>query len=154
MGADRRDHYSCIVFQRKPALGWVYISGSIHDQVVGKIDASFADLGDQTAKNIALPIHVYSVQGDTNRSVPAPSETDTALRLPDKPSIAVLPFQTMAGDPDRNYLADGVVEAITAALSRIRSFFVIARISASIDLPGKALSVDPDYPLAQSLAGW
>jgi TolB-like protein len=53
----------------------------------------------------------------------APSETDTALRLPDKLSIAVLPFQTMAGDPDQDYLADSVVEAITAALSRIRSFF-------------------------------
>jgi hypothetical protein len=58
---------------------------------------------------------VYSVQGDTNRSVPAPSETDTALRLLDKPSIAVLPFQAMAGDPDQDYLADGVVEAITTA---------------------------------------
>ena len=132
----------------------VYISGNIHDQVVGKIDAYFADLGDQTVKNIARPIHVYSVQGDTNRSVPAPSETDTALRLPDKPSIAVLPFQPMAGDPDQDYLADGVVEAITTALSRIRSFFVIAGNSASIDLLGKALSVDPDYLLALSLVGW
>jgi len=90
----------------------------------------------------------------TNRSVRAPSETAMALRLPDKPPIAVMPFQTMAGDPDQDYLADGVVEAINAVLSRIRLFFVIARISASIDLLGNALSVDPDYPLALSLAGW
>ncbi len=111
--------------------GEVYISGSVYDQVVGKIDATFADFGDQTVKNITRPIHVYSVQSDTNRSVRKLPETSTALQLPDKPSIAVLPFQTMAGDPDQDYLADGVVEAITAALSRIRSFFVIARNSAA-----------------------
>ena len=111
--------------------GEVYISGSVYDQVVGKIDASFADFGDQTVKNITRPIHVYSVQSDTHRSVRKLPGTSTALQLPDKPSIAVLPFQTMAGDPDQDYLADGVVEAITAALSRIRSFFVIARNSAA-----------------------
>ena len=111
--------------------GGVYVSGSVYDQVIGKIDASFSDLGQQNVKNIARPIHVYSIQDDTNRSIRQPSQTAAMLRLPDKPSIAVLPFQTMAGDPNQDYLADGVVEAITAALSRIRSFFVIARNSAA-----------------------
>lgn len=110
--------------------GAVYVSGSVYEQVVGKLDASFDDLGERTVKNITRPIRVYRARSDAEEGDRGPRQAGPALRRPEKPSIAVLPFQTMAGDPDQDYLADGVVEAITAALSRIRAFFVIARNSA------------------------
>src|SRR5439155_4264985 len=84
-------------------------------------DLSFDDLGDQSLKNIARPVRVYRVRlaSADSRPMTAPIEAAPLLPLPDKPSIAVLPFQNMSGDPEQEYFADGMVEDITTALSRI-----------------------------------
>ncbi len=105
--------------------GGLCVSGRVHEDVRGKLEISFADEGEHQLKNIAWPVRVYRAQFGTVTATARP-----ALTLPDKPSIAVLPFNNMSSEPDQDYLADGIVEAITAALSHIRSFFVIARNSA------------------------
>jgi TolB-like protein len=102
--------------------GGVCLSGSVHEQVAGKIDRSFENCGEHHVKNIARPIRVYALAG----TVTAQRER-AVLPLPDKPSIAVLPFQNMSGDPEQEYFADGVVEEIITALSRFQHLFVIAR---------------------------
>jgi adenylate cyclase len=102
--------------------GGIYISDVVHQQVDGRLEAAFCDLGEQSLKNIARPVRVYQVCLDRAAPITAP-----ALALPDKPSIAVLPFQNMSGDPEQEYFADGMVEEIITALSRIRWLFVIAR---------------------------
>ena len=101
----------------------------------GKLDFPVTDLGDQALKNIAQPVHVFRVLAEP-KSMPEP----TALPLPDKPSIAVLPFQNMSGDPEQEYFADGMVEEIITALSRIRWFFVIAR-NSTFTYKGQAVDV-------------
>lgn len=115
--------------------GGVAISSAVRDYVVGRIEATFRDGGRQDLKNIDRPIGIWHW---------SPGRPDQpvadALPLPDKPSIAVLPFDNMSGDPDQDYFADGVVEALTAALSRIRAFFVIARNSA-FAYKGRAMNV-------------
>ena len=127
------------------APGEVYVSGTVYDQATGKLAVRFEDLGEQVVKNIARPVRVYRAvltNGDSVRPAempPADNETET-LALPDKPSIAVLPFDNLSGDPEQDYFADGVVEALTAALSRIRAFFVIARNSA-FAYKGRAINV-------------
>jgi adenylate cyclase len=105
--------------------GAICISDDAYRQVRGKVDAVFEDMGSQELKNIANPVRAYGIQiGSPPAAIRAHPE------LPDKPSIVVLPFDNMSAEPGQDYLADGIVEAITAALSRIRSFFVIARSSA------------------------
>src|SRR5215471_8415359 len=101
--------------------GGVCISDDAYRQVLGKIDANFEDMGEHELKNIARPVRVYQLR--TGRGA---METPT-LALPDKPSIAVLPFQNLGGDPDQEYFADGMVEDIITGLSRIKWLFVIAR---------------------------
>ena len=102
--------------------GAICISGAARDHIGNKLPLGFDDLGDQQVKNIAQAIRVYRAQAET--STPQPI---VALPLPDKPSIAILPFQNMSGDPEQEYFADGMVEEIITALSRIRWLFVIAR---------------------------
>jgi adenylate cyclase len=114
--------------------GGILISGKIHDEVDGKIDASFEDRGEQQVKNITRPVRIYSV-----RPAGAP-ERAAALPLPDNPSIAVLPFQNMSGDPEQEYFADGMVEDIITALSRFKSLFVIAR-NSSFAYKGRAVDI-------------
>jgi adenylate cyclase len=100
------------------------ISSIVHESIGNRIDVEFSDAGLHEFKNMDRPIHVFRwpvFSGDPLRDVEA------ALTLPDKPSIVVLPFDNMSGDPGQDYFADGIVEAITAALANIRSFFVIAR---------------------------
>ena len=106
--------------------GGICISDVVHQSVAGKLDLAFEDLGDQQVKNIAKPVHAHRLIVDRVQAEPSASP----LSLPDKPSIAVLPFDNMSGDPEQEYFADGIVEDITAALSRVRSIFVIARNSA------------------------
>ena len=101
--------------------GGICISDDVFRQVRGKLDAEFDDLGPQRLKNIAEPVHAHAVRA---ASAPAPTP---ALPLPDKPSIAVLPFENMSGDPEQEYFADGIAEDIITALSRFNWFFVIAR---------------------------
>jgi adenylate cyclase len=114
--------------------GGILISGKIHDEVEGKIDASFGDRGEQQVKNITRPVRIYAVRqaGAAEAAMPLP--------LPDKPSIAVLPFQNMSGDPDQEYFADGMVEDIITALSRFKSLFVIAR-NSSFAYKGKTVDI-------------
>ena len=116
--------------------GGVCISAKIHDEVKGKIQTAFFDAGEQQLKNVATPVRVYRAgTGKTDVSVPWP-----ALALPDKPSIAVLPFQNMSNDPEQEYFADGMVEEIITALSRFGGLFVIAR-NSSFVYKGRAVDV-------------
>ena len=111
--------------------GGVYVSGSVFDQVTGKLDAWFDDLGEQTVKNLARPVRVFRAQ-IKSEAVADPKPVAEALTLPDKPSIAVLPFENMSGDPEQEFFADGISEDIITELSRLRGFFVIARNSSFI----------------------
>jgi adenylate cyclase len=109
----------------------------VRADAAGKVDVAFDDLGEQSLKNIARPLRVYRVRlGE----VPATDTPAAALALPDKPSIAVLPFQNMSGDPEQEYFADGMVEEIITALSRIRWLFVIAR-NSTFTYKGRAVDV-------------
>jgi TolB-like protein len=115
--------------------GGVLVSNTVHDHVRDRLPFVFEDLGEQQVKNIARPVRVYRVR-DAAPKAPAPP----ALPLPDKPSIAVLPFANMSGDPEQEYFADGMVEEIITALSRIRWLFVIAR-NSSFTYKGQAVDV-------------
>jgi len=101
--------------------GGICVSGRVYEDVYGKVDVSFEDTGERRLKNIARTVHVYRMRFDT------PGHLSIPLTLPDKPSIAVLPFQILSTEPEQDHFADGMVEEITTALSRIRQFFVIAR---------------------------
>ena len=109
--------------------GGICLSGDAYRQARGKIEAEFEDLGEQELKNVAEPVRVYRIIGSHSGSGAA-SETKEALSLPDKPSIAVLPFENLSGDPEHQYFSDGITEDIITELSRFRSLFVLARNSA------------------------
>ncbi len=115
--------------------GGICLSEDAYRQVRGKVDAEFADFGDQSLKNIARPVRVYSLAPRHPAKPPPP-----ALPLPDKPSIGVLPFANMSGDPEQEYFADGMVEEIITGLSKIRWFFVIAR-NSTFTYKGRAIDV-------------
>ena len=112
--------------------GGVCISDDAYRQIRGKIDVAFDDIGEQNLKNIAEPMRAWHLRlaGEAAATIRATPTQVQDLTLPDKPSIVVLPFDNMSAEAGQDYLADGIVEAITAALSCIRSFFVIARTSA------------------------
>ena len=101
--------------------GGICISDDAYRQVRGKLDANFQDTGEQKLKNIARPVRVYRLETGSQ------STEASALTLPNKPSIAVLPFQNLSGDPGQDYFADGMVDDIITGLSRIKWLFVIAR---------------------------
>jgi adenylate cyclase len=110
------------------APGGVCISDDAYRQVRDKVDVAFEDSGEQELKNIARPMRVYRFGREAPaRDMVAPA---SGLALPDKPSIVVLPFQNMSGDPEQEYFTDGMVEDITTGLSRFKWLFVIARNSA------------------------
>jgi TolB-like protein len=118
--------------------GGICISEDAFRQVRGKIETEFVDAGEQALKNIARPVRIYRAQ---LASIPASSAPAAiALPLPEKPSIAVLPFSNMSGDPEQEYFVDGMVEEIITALSRIRWLFVIAR-NSSFTYKGRAVDV-------------
>ncbi|MEK7992745.1 MAG: adenylate/guanylate cyclase domain-containing protein, partial [Planctomycetota bacterium] len=132
--------------------GGIVISRTVHEAVMGRLKASFEDLGSLALKNIERPIQALRVSWDatdwkvvaSRTAAPAigagsPSQ-DAPLALPDKPSIAVLPFQNMSGDPEQEYFADGMVEDIITALSRFKSLFVIAR-NSSFTYKGRAVGI-------------
>jgi adenylate cyclase len=125
--------------------GGVCLSDDAHRQIRGKVDLLFDDIGEQNLKNIAEPMRAWRMRhsgdGVTESQLdPSPARRPHALALPDKPSIVVLPFDNMSAEPGQDYLADGIVEAITATLSCIRSFFVIAR-SSAFTYKGRATNV-------------
>ena len=119
----------------------ILISRTVHEAVAGRMNAGFEDMGNLRLKNIDRPVQAFAVTWDPEQwTLPdepatphrhaASASAAAPLALPDKPSIAVLPFDNMSTDPEQEHFADGVVESLTAALSRIRAFFVIARNSA------------------------
>ena len=124
--------------------GGICISDDAHRQIRGKVEITFEDMGSQSLKNIAEPMRAWRVRIGPSSS-PAmltkpPTETAQPLALPDKPSIAVLPFTNMSGDPEQDYFADGMVEDIITALSRFKALFVIAR-NSSFTYKGRAVDV-------------
>jgi adenylate cyclase len=140
--------------------GGICLSDDAHRQIRGKIDNLFDDIGEQSLKNIAEPMRAWRIrlvdeaasEVRASSSSPKPAQV---LALPDKPSIVVLPFDNMSAEVGNDYLADGIVEAITAALSCIRSFFVISR-SSAFTYKGRATSareIGKDLGVAYLLEG-
>ena len=115
--------------------GGICVSSRVQEDAQGKLDTRFEDMGEQQLKNIERPVRVYRI-----RTSGAALSHRPALALPDKPSIAVLPFQNMSGDPEQDYFADGIVEDIITALSRFQNLFVIAR-NSSFTYRGRAVDV-------------
>ncbi len=115
--------------------GSICVSANVYEHVASAIDAAFEDLGEQEVKNLPRPVRCYRLSPISTANAVTPAETgepptsgtSQPLALPDKPSIAVLPFQNMSGDPEQEFFADGMAEDIITALSRYRSLFVIAR---------------------------
>ena len=119
--------------------GGICLSGDAYRQVRGKVEADFEDLGEREVKNLAEPLRVYriAIKGPS----PAPTATVTRpLPLPDKPSIAVLPFTNMSGDPEQEYFADGITEDIITELARFQNLVVIAR-NSTFTYKGKATRI-------------
>jgi adenylate cyclase len=115
--------------------GGICISDDAHRQVRDKLDIAFEDAGEHQLKNIARPLRIFRVRAGAGPLAPQPS-----LALPDRPSIAVLPFLNMSGDPEQEYFADGMVEDITTALSRTGWLFVISR-NSSFAYKGRAVDI-------------
>jgi adenylate cyclase len=134
--------------EAEAAPGGIVLSRTIHEAVSGRLKATFEDLGSLTLKNIERPVQAFKVKWEpADWNVPAttapapttaiPPAADIPLALPDKPSIAVLPFQNMSGDPEQEYFADGMVADIITALSRTKALLVIAR-NSSFAYKGKS----------------
>jgi TolB-like protein/class 3 adenylate cyclase len=126
--------------------GGVYLAANAFEQIRGKTQFTFDDLGERALKNIDRPIRVYAAKSRDHFGTVAPvamasaADAKKPLPLPDKPSIAVLPFQNMSGDPEQDYFADGMVDDITTALSQFKSLFVIAR-NSSFTYKGNAVDI-------------
>jgi adenylate cyclase len=120
--------------------GGIVVSGALHEAAAGRLPAEFVDLGRLSLKNIDRQVQAYRVEWNHRARALPPASAVDALPLPDKPSIAVLPFQNMSGDPEQQYFADGMVEDIITALSRTKALFVIAR-NSSFTYKGKAVDI-------------
>ncbi len=107
--------------------GGILISGKIHSEVDGKVEVTFEDRGVQQVKNISRPVHVYAVRSHGLTAPEGGGGPSQVLSIPEKPSIAVLPFSNMSSDPEQEYFADGITEDIITELSRSRGLMVIAR---------------------------
>ncbi|UCH21511.1 MAG: adenylate/guanylate cyclase domain-containing protein [Deltaproteobacteria bacterium] len=117
--------------------GGICITGRVYDQVENKLHFEYEYKGGQAVKNISKPVRVYRVWAKSNIDIPS---AETELELPDKPSIAVLPFVNMSGDPSQEYFSDGLTEQIINGISKIRNLFVIAR-NSTFTYKGKAVKV-------------
>jgi len=120
--------------------GGICISQTVLNHARGKIEFEFEDLGEQALKNIVQPVRVHRLLLDCSGGNLAFRPSEPSLGLPDKPSIAVLPFQNMSDDPEQEYFADGMVEEITTALSRFKWLFVIAR-NSSFTFKGTSVDI-------------
>ena len=120
------------------APGGVFVSQAVHDQVRDRLDLAFEDLGERELKNILHPVRVYRLRTPAEWMVEPASKGP--FQLPDKPSIAVLPFVNMSGDPEQEYFADGIVEDVLTGLSRLKWMFVIAR-NSSFSYKGRSVDV-------------
>ncbi|MFP6696448.1 MAG: adenylate/guanylate cyclase domain-containing protein, partial [Alphaproteobacteria bacterium] len=119
--------------QAESEAGWIAISDTVNGQIKNRLDASFRDDGEHSVKNIAQPVRIW-------RWVPDGYVAPTTTSAPDKPSIAVLPFDNNSGDQEQEYFSDGMTEDLTTALSRFDGLFVIARNSA-FTYKGEAVDV-------------
>jgi adenylate cyclase len=117
--------------------GGICVAARVQEDAVGKLDLVFEDIGEQQLKNIARPVRAYRVATASRLAIPQPGSNPP---LPDKPSLAVLPFQNMTGDPEQDYFVDGIVEEITTAISRLPWLFVITR-NSSFTYKGRAVDV-------------
>ena len=120
--------------------GGICISGKVYEEVGNKLPTAFEDLGEQEVKNIPEPVRVYRWTDAAADTIPGMAGAEGALPLPDKPSIAVLPFVNMSGDAEQEYFADGLTEDIITELSRFQTFFVIAR-NSSFAYKGQSVNV-------------
>ena len=120
--------------------GGISISRAVHDQVCDRINVCFDDKGEIALKNIARPVQVFAISGAKESKTTVSPESKLALALPDKPSIAVLPFANLSSDPEQDYFADGMVEDIITALSHFKALFVTAR-NSSFTYKGRAVDV-------------
>jgi adenylate cyclase len=123
--------------------GGICVSARVQEDTAGRLDLGFDDIGEQTLKNIARPVRVYRIRNANAaalRGAVSPQPGTPALALPDKPSIAVLPFQNMSSDPEQEFFADGIAEDIITALSRYPSLFVIAR-NSSFSFKGRGIDI-------------
>jgi TolB-like protein len=116
--------------------GEIYVSQTVRDHVKNKVELKFENLGEQTVRNIAEAVRIYRIAG----TGPVAKNASRELPLPSKPSIAVLPFENLSGDPEQEYFADGMVEEIITAVSRMRWLFVIAR-NSSFTYKGRVVDV-------------
>jgi adenylate cyclase len=116
--------------------GEICVSGSVFEQIEGKMPLNYEYLGEQTVKNIKKPVRVYRIYVKSEKMLVFEKEPE----LPDKPSIAVLPFENMSGDPTKEYFSDGLTEEIITGLSKIPHLFVIAR-NSTFTYKGKAVKV-------------
>lgn len=138
--------------------GGIAVSDAVHGVVRGRVAAHFEDKGDRAVKNIPYPVKTYYVHDDASAvSGPTGAAPESPRALPERPSIAVLPFTNMSGDPEQEYFADGMVEDIVTALSRFKELFVIARNSSfvykgrSVDIQQVARDLGVRYVLEGSV---
>lgn len=122
--------------------GGICVSARVREDAAGRLDLTFIDMGAQTLKNIARPVHAYRVQtGESVAEAASKAGRDEpSLSIPDKPSVAVLPFTNMSSDPEQEFFADGIAEDIITTLSRFPSLFVIAR-NSSFSFKGQSVDV-------------
>ncbi len=136
--------------------GGICLSGKVYEEVKGKLPVDFEDLGEKQLKNITEPVRVFRWLREFGESKPG-EQGKTTMPLPDKPSIAVLPFTNMSGDPEQEYLCDGITEDIITALSRLHWFLVIARNSSfvykgqSVDVTRVGRELNVQYILEGSI---
>ncbi|MDA9477887.1 hypothetical protein XI03_26085 [Bradyrhizobium sp. CCBAU 65884] len=120
--------------------GGICISQTVFNHARDKVPFDVEEAGEQTLKNIARPVHVYRIIIDPGLRTTTPKREIPALALPDKPSVAVLPLTNMSGDPEQEFVSDGIAEDVITALSRYPSLFVIAR-NSSFTYKGRAVDV-------------
>ncbi len=120
--------------------GGICISGKVYEEVGSKLPTAFEDLGEQEVKNIAEPVRVYRWTDAAADPVPGAAGAEGAPPLPDKPSIAVLPFTNMSDDQEQEYLSDGISEDIITELSKISKLFVVAR-NSTFTYKGRAVDI-------------
>ncbi len=119
--------------------GGICLSSKVYEEVRNRLELSYRDMGEQAVKNVAQPVRVYAVAPHSSGGSPTLSAREP-LSLPDKPSIAVLPFTSMSSDPKHEFFADGITEEIITALSRVPELFVIAR-NSTFTYKGRAVRV-------------